>query len=94
MGLGSIHRGDGTVTVDILEHTVLMVRPQVRRAVPMPLATGNATRDRLVMQAYRRLQSRLNKPQLTGHQRSQAVADYRRVVVSVLGNTGLDRWQP
>ncbi|MGF1526969.1 MAG: hypothetical protein ACFCBW_09270 [Candidatus Competibacterales bacterium] len=67
----------------LLEPTQLMSRPGAAYRVPFPTTTGNATHDRLVLQAYRRLQSRLARGGQTAAQVTEAIDQYRRVVMGI-----------
>ncbi len=68
-----------------LKPTVLMDHPGAGYHIPLPQVTGNKTQNRLVMQAYRRLQSRLARGNQTTEQLTDAVDQYRRVVTGILG---------
>ncbi len=50
-----------------------------------PQTTGDWVKDRLVQQAYSRLNHRLCRAARQGESDIQAIADYRRVVASILG---------
>ncbi|MGF1527366.1 MAG: hypothetical protein ACFCBW_11315 [Candidatus Competibacterales bacterium] len=74
-----------------LEPTLLMPRSHNAVCVPAPASTGNATQDRLVKHAYRRLQGRLSRKAKTVAQVTAAINQYRRVVTGIIGPVPLSQ---
>ncbi|MGF1529602.1 MAG: hypothetical protein ACFCBW_22890 [Candidatus Competibacterales bacterium] len=53
--------------------------------LPEPEKTGEPTVDRRITQAYERLRTRLETPNLSSHDIATAITHYRRVMNAILG---------
>ncbi|MGF1526136.1 MAG: hypothetical protein ACFCBW_05000 [Candidatus Competibacterales bacterium] len=75
-----------------LEPTVFVQRADVaiaQDAFPKPLVSDDEFRDRLVVQAYRRLEKRLSRASSSDAEVAAAINHYRRVVAGLLGPDAL-----